>query len=105
MTDDAEQGQTVRVTVTVRMPARAVPDAPAPGAAEPTDALRRNEAADDGDANTYDRGFADGAAAGCALGRHLEALRWAEELERWRRLVRWTAAQRDTACGGTRTDE
>jgi hypothetical protein len=34
---------------------------------------------------------------GCALGRHLEALRWAAELERWRRLVRWTAAQRDAA--------
>ena len=44
----------------------------------------------------YDRGFADGAAAGAALGRRLEALRWAEEVERWRRLVRWTAAQRES---------
>ena len=43
----------------------------------------------------YDRGFADGAAAGAALGRRMEALRWAEEVERWRRLARWTAAQRE----------
>jgi hypothetical protein len=97
MTDDAEHRPTVRVTVTVRVPGQAVPDAPVPGAAESTDALRRNEAADGGDVDTYERGFADGAAAGCALGRHLEALRWAEELKRWRRLVRWTAARRDTA--------
>jgi hypothetical protein len=44
----------------------------------------------------YDRGFADGAAAGAALGRRMEALRWAEEVERWRPLVRWTAAQRES---------
>ena len=44
----------------------------------------------------YDRGFADWAAAGAALGRRVEALRWAEEVERWRRLVRWTAAQRES---------
>ena len=44
----------------------------------------------------YDLGFADGAAAGAALGRRVEALRWADEVERWRRLVRWTAAQRET---------
>jgi hypothetical protein len=94
MTDDAQQGQTMRVTVTVRILARTAPDAPVPGVAGPTDAPRRTEAADDGDANTYSRGFADGAAAGSALGRHLEALRWAEEVERGRRLVRWAAAQR-----------
>ena len=44
----------------------------------------------------YDRGFADGAAAGAALGRRMESLRWAEEVERWHRLVRWTAAQRES---------
>jgi hypothetical protein len=49
------------------------------------------------DGPSYDRGFEAGAAAGCALGRHLEALRWAGEVEHWRRLVRWTAAQRETA--------
>ena len=50
---------------------------------------------DGADRPAYDLGFADGAAAGAALGRRLEALRWADEVARWRRLVRWAAAQRD----------
>jgi hypothetical protein len=64
-------------------------------AASPADLVRRIEA------RAYGRGFDDaferGAVLGCALGRRLEALRSAAELERWRRLVLWTALQRGDA--------
>lgn len=49
------------------------------------------------EARAYRRGFDDGAdpevAVGGALGRRLEALHRAAELDRWHRLVRWTAQQ------------
>ena len=61
------------------------------GVDPPDDLVRRIEA------RVYDRRFDDGfdrgVAVGGALGRRLEALRWAAELDRWRRLVRWTARQ------------
>jgi hypothetical protein len=44
-----------------------------------------------------DRGFEQGLAVGCALGRHLEALRHGGEVARWRRLASWTALQRRAA--------
>jgi hypothetical protein len=64
-------------------------------AASPADLVQRIEARAYG--LGFDDGFQRGAVLGCAMGRRLEALRSAAELERWRRLVRWTALQRGTA--------
>jgi hypothetical protein len=60
--------------------------------AAPADLVRRIEARAYG--HGFDQGFERGTVVGCALGRRLEGLRSAAELERWRRLVRWTALQR-----------
>lgn len=90
---NTEIEQAIGVTVSVWLPAGVRCASPAGDAAVPLKETPRS--AHRTDRGFYDRGFEDGAAAGCALGRHLEALRWAEEMERWRRLVRWAAAQRD----------
>ena len=66
-----------------------------PAALATAGAFDAPDQADAAGGSAYDRGFADGATAGAALARRVEALRWAEEVERWRRLVRWTAAQRE----------
>lgn len=91
---EATSEQAIRVNVSVWLPAGARSDAPAPDAARHLEAPR---GARDAGRNGYDPGFEDGAAAGCALGRCPEALRWPEELERRRRLVHWAARQRDAA--------
>jgi hypothetical protein len=96
MRDNARPERVVHVTVTVRFPgaprSAELVEHPGPGRERP-----RHAADGDGKRDIGQEGFGRGLAVGCALGQHLEALRWAAELERWRRLVRWTARQRDAA--------
>ena len=90
---DTETEPAIRVTVSVWLPTSV--RCPAPTADAPVPHAAAAGSAQDTARRHHDRGFEDGAAAGAVLGRRAEALRWAEEVERWRRLVRWTAAQRD----------
>lgn len=94
MSDNAVPRPAIRVTVTVRFPG-----APDPAASEGHTCRRvaRPSRPEDRERPGLDAGFDLGLEVGCALGRRLEALRWANDLERWRRLVRWTARQGDAA--------
>ncbi len=86
--------QAIRVNVTVWLSAGARCDPQAP------DATGQLEAPAQGAACR--RPVLEAAVVPIAAGivrtpRRLEALRWAEEVERWRQLVRWTTAQCDAA--------